>query len=223
MRLLIAAVVWVGAVAGAVALSSAVASSIHNPPSQTASAGSGSATGGTGAPSPGSAGSSSVDPSSITSTDPRSLFRTVNFTKALATVRSHIGAGAKLDLLALYPGYMSLTQVVGGSERDVYIAFDGAYMLENTGGSAGGSPVFALSRVAATVPAALAARIATAGHTPVSQLNYMVAQVDPADNRFRWLVYPHQGNRVEYYEASGATGPLLEYLTNSSTGLQPVR
>jgi hypothetical protein len=36
-------------------------------------------------------------------------------------------------------------------------------------------------------------------------------------------VYPKQGGRVEYFQATGATGQLLEYRTNSATGLQPVR
>jgi len=217
MRLLIAVIVWIGAVAGAAELSTAVAHSIHNPPASTVSTGSASSSSSSGS------GSSSVDPSSITSTDSRSLFRTPNFARALATIRAHIGAGAKLDMLALYPGYMSVTQVVGGTERDLYVAFDGTYMLEDTGGTAGGLPLFALARVGAAVPAAIARRIATSGYVPARQLNYMVAEADPADNQLRWLVYPHQGNRVEYFQATGATGPLLEYLTNSTTGLQPVR
>jgi hypothetical protein len=37
-----------------------------------------------------------------------------------------------------------------------------------------------------------------------------------------WLVYPVQGTKVEYFKASGASGPLFEYRSNSSTGLQPV-
>jgi hypothetical protein len=47
--------------------------------------------------------------------------------------------------------------------------------------------------------------------------------VDPSTNRFRWLVYTVAGSRVEYFQAAGATGELLEYVPNSSKGLQPVR
>jgi hypothetical protein len=65
-------------------------------------------------------------------------------------------------------------------------------------------------------------RIATSGGVPESQLHYMVAEIDPSANRFRWLVYPLQGNRVKYFQAAGATGQLLEYLSNSSTGPRPV-
>ena len=39
----------------------------------------------------------------------------------------------------------------------------------------------------------------------------MVALVDPITGHgLAWLVYPQQGNRIEYFKASGATGPLLE-------------
>jgi hypothetical protein len=163
------------------------------------------------------------DASSVRPTDPRSLFRPANLGRALAATRAHLGARAQLDMLVLYPGYLDLTAVGAGGEINVYIDANGSYMANNTGGNPGGSPLFSLPRVQADVPAALARRIAGSGHVPEPQLNYMVAEVDPADNHFRWLVYPRQGNRVEYFQASGATGPLLEYLSNSSTGLQPVR
>jgi hypothetical protein len=49
----------------------------------------------------------------------------------------------------------------------------------------------------------------------------MVVMGDPVSHRVKWLVYPVQGTRAEYFEASGATGPLSELRANSSTG--PVR
>src|ERR1700685_2385083 len=110
MRLLIALVVWIAAVAGAVAGSSVVADSIHNKPVGT-TAGAGSASESGGAP---------FDASSVKSTDPRSLFRTANFSRALAAARAHLGAGAQLENVALYPGYLDLTAVKAGSEIDFY-------------------------------------------------------------------------------------------------------
>jgi hypothetical protein len=217
MRLLIAMVVWIAAVAGAVELSTAVAHSIHNPAA--------SASSGTSGQSGGSGGGSSAAPfdaSSVKPTDPRSMFRTANFERALTAARTHLGAGAKLEMVALYPGYAVLTAVRNGSETDVDIQADGSYSSTGTGGNSAGSSLFSLARVKASVPAALARRIAGSGHVPESQLNYMVAQADPIDHHFRWLVYPRQGNRVEYFETSGATGQLLELLSNSSTGPQPV-
>jgi hypothetical protein len=238
MRLLIALVVWIAAAAGAAELSVAVAHSIHNPPAgaATGASGSGSGVGGSGSGSGGSGGGGSgsgsasasgsagaaFDASSVKPTDSRSLLRTANFARALALVREHLGAGAKLENLALYPGYLAVTAVRRGTEVDVYVAADGTY-TQSSGGDPGDSPLFSLTRVKTNVPAALAQRIAGPGHVPESQLNYMVVEVDPIDHQLQWLVYPRQGNRVEYFQAPGATGPLLEYLSNGSTGLQAVR
>jgi hypothetical protein len=85
------------------------------------------------------------------------------------------------------------------------------------------SPLLSLARVNADVPAELAARIATAGRVPEAQLNYMVAEIDPAEHRFQWLVCPLPGNRAEYFQASRATGRLFELRSNSPTGLESVR
>jgi hypothetical protein len=228
MRLLIALVVWIAAAAGAAELSVAVAHSIHTPPAGAATGAGGSGTGGGGggggggaSTSTGGSGGAAFDASSVKPTDSRSLFRTANFARALALIREHLGAGAKLDNVALYPGYLAVTAVRRGTEVDVYLAADGNY-TQSSGGDPGDSPLFSLSRVKTDVPAALAQRIAGPGHVPQSQLNYMVVEVDPIVHQLRWLVYPRQGNRVEYFQASGASGPLLEYLSNSSTGLQAV-
>jgi hypothetical protein len=223
MRLLIALVVWIAAAAGAAEVSIAVADSIHNPRAGAATSAGGSAGGsGSGGGSASGSGGTAFDASSVKPTDSRSMFRTASFTRALALVREHLGAGAKLDDLALYPGYLALTGIRRGTEVDVYIAADGTY-TQSSGGDPGDSARFSLTRVKSDVPAALAQRIAGPGHVPLSRLNYMVVEVDPIDHQLRWLVYPRQGSRVEYFQASGATGPLLEYLSNSSTGLQAVR
>jgi hypothetical protein len=213
MRLLTALIVWVGALVGAVELSTVVAHSIHNQPAATA----------TGVESGGGAGGSPFNPSAVKPTDPQSLFRTSNFARAFGAARAHLGAEAQLVTLALYPGYLDMTSVGAGGEVNVYVAANGKYTQTNTGGNPGSLPAFSLTQVQIDVPAALARRIATAGHVPESELNYMVAHVSSADRHLRWLVYPRRGNRVEYFQASGARGPLLEYLSNSSTGLQPVR
>jgi hypothetical protein len=215
MRLLIALVVWVAAVIGAVAVSSTVAGSIHNKPAGTAGAsGSGASL---------STGTSGPDPSSITSTDKLSLFRAANLDRALSTARRSLGSGVKIDNFALYPGYLSMTAVKGGTEVEFYIDANGRVIQTATGASADPESTFRLSQVGATVPAALAHRIATAGHVPESQLHYIVVDVDTETaHKLEWLVYAMQTSRAEYFKASGATGPLLEYRKNSTTGLQPV-
>jgi len=215
VRLLIALVIWVVALAGAVEVSSVVAGSIHN--------GSAAATSGTsGGSGSTSSGTSGPDPSSITATDSLSLFRTANFAKALTLARSAVGVSAQLDNFVVYPGYLSMTAVKSGSEIDVYVDANGRSEVTQTGGSPGGTQLFGLSRISPGIPALLARRISRGAHVPESQLHYMVAEAGLATGKFEWLVYPTEGNRVEYFVAAGGTGQLSEYLHGSSSGPQPV-
>jgi hypothetical protein len=221
MRLVIALLVWAAAVIGAVAVSNTVASSIHTTPtsaSVSGSSGSGASFSGSG-----SSGAGSVDPSSIKASDSGSLFHTANFARVMAKARAALGPNAQVDNFALYPGYVSITAVKGGNEVNFYGAATGRVEQTSTGGSPGGTKLFPLSQVGAGVPAALAHRVSTAGHVPISQLHYIVVMVNPVSGHgLWWLVYPVSGNKVEYFKASGASGPLFEYRSNSSTGLQPV-
>jgi hypothetical protein len=215
MRLLIALLVWAAAIAGAAVVSNVVADGIHNRPAGSASAGAGSGSSG--------GGSGAQDPSSIKSTDQASLFRTANFTRALASVRASVGADAPIDNFVVYPGYMSVTAVKGDTEVNVYVAAGGEVERTTAGGSPGGGSLFRLGQIKAGVPAALASRIGLAAHVPESQLHYIVVETDSASGkRLQWLVYTVHGSRVDYFKAPGATGQLLEYRRNSSTGLQPV-
>ena len=225
MRLMIALLVWVAAVIGAVAVSNTVASSIHTTPTGSSTTASGSSGGGSSFSGGGSSGgsSSSVDPSSIKASDSASLFHTANLARVLGKARAALGANAQVDNFALYPGYVSITAIKGGSEVNFYGDATGRVEQTNSGGSSGGTKLFRLSQVGVGVAAALAHRISTAGHIPISQLHYLVVMVDPVSGHgLWWLVYPVQGNKVEYFKASGASGPLFEYRSNSSTGLQPV-
>lgn len=228
MRLLVAAVIWIGAVVGAFGVSTTVAHSIHtSSTSNGAGAGAGPVSGGGtssstgGGSSSGSSSSSSQDPSSVTASNSASLFHTVNFARVLSVARSHLGAGAKIDNFALYPGYLDLTAVKGGNEINFYISAFGTINQSTSGGAAGSTGLFPLSDIAAGAPAALAQRIATAAHVPESRLHYMVAMSDPISGKFQWLIYPLQGGKVEYFQTKGAT--LYEYRANSSTGPQPVK
>ncbi len=207
MRLLVALVVWVVAALGAIEVSTVVADSIHTLP---------------GGSSGGGGGGGGGDPSSVGATDSDSLFRTANFTKALATARSHLGANAQIDDAAVYPGYLDLIVVQNGSEVDFYVNTFGEVNQTNTGGSPGGDTLFSLSKIKPTVPASLTRRIAATGLVPASALAYMVAEADPVSNKFTWLVYPKQGTAVEYFQSAGGTGPLYVLRSNSGAGPEPV-
>ena len=123
MRLLIALIVWAGAVAAAVGLSGAVAGSIHTTSTTTSAAGGGAGTDtGSGG---GTAPEKPFDASNVRPTDSVSLFRTANFARALASARSQLGPRPRIEMLALYPGYLSMTAVSGGKQADVYIDAQG--------------------------------------------------------------------------------------------------
>jgi hypothetical protein len=201
MRLIVALIVWAGAVVAAIALSSAVASSIHTTP--------GSGGGGSGG-----------DASAITAAQSASLFRTANLTKALAAAKTALGADAQVENFALYPGYLSITAAKPGEEIDYYV---NSYGNQNTTTSSIDTPpdgVFPLSRVTASAPAAIAKRIAAKAHVPTSQLHYMVAEADPVTGQFEWLVYTVGGGPVEYFQVAGNGNGQLS--AEGPNGLQPV-
>jgi hypothetical protein len=197
MRWLVALVVWAASVVGAVALSNVVSTSAK---SQQAAA--------------------SFDAGEVTAADSNSLFHSKNFGKLLGIVRGHVGAGATFDSVVIYPGYVSMTQVKGTQEADLYVAANGRFDTTDTGSHIGSDPLFTLIHVRADVPARIAQRIDALAHTPLSQLHYMVYESDPVTHRARWLVYTVAGNPITYFETSGPHGRLFKL---GSSGLEPVR
>lgn len=197
MRWLVAIVVWAAAAAGAAALSSVVASNVRT-----------------------ERAAASFDAGAVTAADSDSLFHTANFAKVLSIARRHVGADAKLDSLVIYPGYLSMTQVKGNREADVYVAANGRFDITDTGPHIGDSRLFALAHVAANAPAGIAQRIAALAATPLSQLHYMVLEPDPVNHRLRWLVYTVSGNPTTYFETAGPHASLYKL---GSAGLERVR
>jgi hypothetical protein len=199
VRLVIALLVWAAALAGAAGVSTLVADHVRK-----------------------ERATASFDASAVTAADPHSLFRTANFARALAAVRKHFGAEAEVSDFVVYPGYLSATVVTSpATSTDVYVSAAGRYEASD-GGTPGSFPKFSIGRISADAPAVLAARIAAAARTPLTQLHYMVAERELIENDFRWLVYTVPGSRVEYFEAPSPTGRLSEYLSGSSNGLQTV-
>ncbi len=197
MRWLVALIVWAASVAGAVALSGVVSTSAK---SQQAAA--------------------SFDAGAVTAADSNSLFHTKNFGKVLGIVRSHVGAGAAFDSVVIYPGYVSMTQVKGSREADVYVAANGRVDVTDSGSHIGSDPVYTLRHIRADVPARIAQRINALAHTPLAQLHYMVYESDPITRRTRWLIYTVEGNPITYFETSGPNGRLFKL---GPSGLEPVR
>jgi hypothetical protein len=208
MRLLIALVAWVGAIAASIALSTAVANSTH--PSSAASSAAGSLAG----PTSTTAGAATppappFNAASIKPTDPDSLFIGSNFGRVLAVAKQRLGAHADIETARLTPGELELTTVAKNNHQSaVVIDANGSYSATRTGVLVGSAQVYYLSQLGASTPATLARRIAAGAHLPISQLQYMLVQTDPAQQQFFWRVYP--SNPGIYFQAGYANGPILE-------------
>jgi hypothetical protein len=199
-------VVWVAAVLAAIVLSSSVASSIHSTPT-----GSGS----------GSSSSASSDPSSVRATDTGSLFGPRALNSALGVIRGHLGPGARLSTFVIYPGYLSVTAVRGGTEVDATDYVNGTYSQIATGGSPGTDPLLPLAKLNPRAPAAFIARIARAAHVAPRTVRYIVAMLDPITHRLSWSAYLVPGSHFEYLTAINGTGALQALTPGGS--LQPIR
>jgi hypothetical protein len=205
MKVFVAVLVWVAAVAGAVGVSSVVADSIHTTPGSGGGSGSG------------------TDPTTIKATDTDSLFHTANFTKALSIAKAQLGPGVHLDSAALYPGYMSLVAIEGSTEVDFYVDANGNFHQTSSSTTPNTDKKFLLTKLKPALPAAITQRIASHGGVLAADLNYMVISGDFTNRKqLDWDVYPYQGGPVTYFEVHGFGGPLLADRTKGANGLQPV-
>jgi hypothetical protein len=200
VRLLVAFVVWLGAIAGAAGVSSVVASGIH----------SGS----------GSGGSSAADATNLTAASKGSMFQTASFTTALNSARSHVGAHAEISNFVIYPGYLSVESITPGTQTDFTYYAGGTVDSSTDQIDTTGQTAFPLADIDATAPAAIASLIETKAHVPLAKLHYMVASTDPISGKFSWIVYLVPGSGVEYYETAGARGPLQ---AETGSGLQTIK
>jgi hypothetical protein len=206
MRLLIALVAWIGAIAASIAVSTAVANSIHSNSSTTPApaehAGPTSTTAST--PTPTAFNAASVKP-----TDPDSLFIGSNFGRILAIAKQHLGARADIETARLSPGDLELTTIAkNNGQSAVVIDANGSYHSTSTGPLAGSAQVYYLSQLGANTPATLARRIAAGAHVPVSHILYMLIATDPTQQQFFWRVYTTKPG--VYFQAGYAKGPIFE-------------
>lgn len=214
MRLLIALVAWVGAIAASAAISTAVASSIHSSSSPSNSSSTSSETpAGPAGPTNTAGGSTPTAPAfnaaGVKATDSDSLFIGSNFGRILAVARSHLGARVDIETARLTPGELELTTVGKNDEQSaVVIDANGSYSSTRTGPLVGSAQVYYLSQLGAKTPATLARRIAAGAHIPISHLRYMLIATDPGQQQFFWRVYPT--NQGIYFRAGYANGPILE-------------
>jgi hypothetical protein len=187
MRLLVAVLVWTAAALGAVALSNAVARSIHKAAALAA------------AP--------AFDPDSVSATASLSLFDAANFSHALGIAERHLGAGAEIESADLYPGKFELQVPDGGHPIEATVMANGHWT--SISWSDGPAGVRGLSQLSADVPATLLRRISTGARWPLSRIQYLGWQADPITHRFFWAVYTTTTG-VEFEADAGPNGPIQE-------------
>ena len=199
MRLLIAVIVWAGALAGAAALSSSVASTVHDQQVKAA------ATVVTQASTP----HPNFDPSAVKAADPRSLFVGENFAKVLVLVRRHLGAQADIESLEVFPAQLEATVRQPSAEVSVIARIDGEYLSSSDSNVSGSTQAFRLSQIHADVPPSLVRRISRHGRVPVSAQRFMQVRIDTLNHVFHWYVYPTRDGI--YFQADNAHGPIQEF------------
>ncbi len=151
----------------------------------------------------------SFDPTSITATNPKSMFKTTNLRAALTNLVGRLGAGTQTSEFVIYPGYVNVIGQRGSNQVWAVLYVGGLYRQDNSGTANTAQPTFPLSQVDVTEPAALAQQLATYNHVAESQLRYMVLTTDPTSNKPKWLIYTRTGNPFTYTPSSGgaaATG-----------------
>jgi hypothetical protein len=208
MKLLIALVVWIAALAGAAELSSTVAAKYKSSKSSAVSAGS----------SGGSPGAAPFDPSSVKAADRLSLFKPANLGKALKIAHAHFPRDSQLNDATIYPGYLVLTFVRAGNNREVLIDANGAYNGATSAGSSG-QPSFSIKQLNAGTPSKLVKEIAASAHVRESGLNYMILSANSGSG-LKWLIYPIRTGAVQYYQASVTGRDLVAWTAN---GPRPLR
>lgn len=198
MRIVIALLVWVAAIAGAAELSSAVASSIHHHRTATTATAAGSAGAATT-----TAAAVPFDPASVHAADRRSLLRTPNLARALATARRHLGPSVRISDAALYPGYLSLIVLVRGQQTSATVDAVGGWHATSAG-AASGSATFGAAALRPAIISTLLGRIESGAHVSLAAIGYVA--VVAADGHLIYGVY--EKDRRTSFRASSAHGPI---------------
>jgi hypothetical protein len=141
---------------------------------------------------------SRTDPTSITPTNPKSMFHTANLRAALTNIEGRLGSGTRTSEFLIYPGYVNVIGQRGSNQVWAVLYVGGLYREDDSGTANTGQPTFPLSQVDVTQPAALAQQLATYNHVAESQLRYMNLMLDPVSNKPKWLIYTRTGNPFTY-------------------------
>jgi hypothetical protein len=148
------------------------------------------------------------DPTTLKTTDSRSLFLGSNYHKPFAIAERKLGAGAEIEDAELYPGQLALTVLSHGKQLSVAVQYNGEYGSKSGGPLSGSPAVFRLADLAGDIPAELAGRIAKEAHMPIAHLHYMIVAPGSSPSKLYWMVYT--ADTSLYFTASGARGAIEE-------------
>jgi hypothetical protein len=217
-RPLVALAVWAAAIAGAIALSSAVASHVHHEQAKATrkavvKARTGHEIQGRSERPSDESTLGAVPPrprraNRISPTSPRSLFRAQNLAIVLGVARHELGASAQVSAFALYPGEADLIVANNIFRRLVRIDDDGDLAKGRPQSFSGSIDVVYLWQIRSGVPQQLAREIARRAHVPMRRLDRMVVDLDPHHHLAGWNVYEKLSPR--HFHALLTGGGLVE-------------
>jgi len=177
VRVVVAIVVWIAAIAAAAGVSTAVSNSIHP----------------------------TIDATSVTAPQRQSMFQGDNFVKAWATIKSHLGANITTEQVVVYPGYVNVQAERGNSGVFAVLYVGGKWREDNGGDATPQFGTFPLSQVDPNEPRALVRQLATYNHVPASELRYMIAKPDPISKQLEWLIFTNgNSNPFTYSPSTGS-------------------
>jgi hypothetical protein len=198
-RAVVAVVVWAAALAGAIALSSAVAGSVHDQQAQEkrkaiVQARTGHEVGRPATPNSAETTLGSVPPrprhaNRLSPVSPRSLFRAENFSVTLDVARHALGTRADVSAFALYPGEADFIVVHDDGRQLVRIDDDGDLVQGKLQPFSGSLSVIYLWQLEPQVPQRLARQIAVRAHVPTRRLDRFVMDADLHDSNAGWNIY----------------------------------
>jgi hypothetical protein len=137
--------------------------------------------------------------------DSSSLYRTVNFQKALASANSTLGANATIELIKVEPGKLSVVGVKDGNATMAIVSSDGKVTTIQT--PAPGTPAIPLEEVDRNAPAAMLAAVEKRGVT-ADQVTYLVVSALPGESP-RWDLYT--STTPSHFSANAHGGALQSF------------
>jgi hypothetical protein len=149
---------------------------------------------------------SSGPPPELNGSDPKSMLRPEQLSKALAIMgREGSGPGTKVLSFRLAPGRINATIDADGKSVDLYLIPGGKVFARSVSPIAPSrlalEDALPLREISATGPSKMVRALRTRSGISPDDVNYLVADVDPVSHKPAWLLYL-KSNANTYYRAA---------------------